>query len=343
MEPVFISYVHENKKLVDKLYQELIARGIEVWRDVQNLKPGSFWKEDIRKAIRKGAFFIACFSKEYDEHDETYMNEELTIAIEKLRQRHPNREWFIPIKLNECELPDIDIGRGKTLEDLTYVKLYENWDDGIQEIVKVISPKFYEPFNREPCNAEEYNKRGDARHSRGELDLAIKDYDMAIELEPDYHKAYNNRGNAYAEQQKFDRAINEYNIAIELDPEHSHPYNGRGNAYREKGDIDQAIKDYTKAIKLKPDYHTPYNGLGEAYRERGEFDKAIENYTKAIELKPDFGPPYTNLGIIHRKRGEFDKAIENYAKAIELEPNFPDPYNNRGNVYKDMSEFDKAY
>ncbi|MDE0085486.1 MAG: toll/interleukin-1 receptor domain-containing protein [Candidatus Poribacteria bacterium] len=69
MEPIFISYVHENKKLVDKLYQELTARGIDVWRDVQNLKPGGFWKEDIRK----GAFFIACFSKEYSEHDETYM------------------------------------------------------------------------------------------------------------------------------------------------------------------------------------------------------------------------------------------------------------------------------
>jgi hypothetical protein len=30
---------------------------------------------------------MACFSKEYNERDETYMNEELTIAIDKLRKR----------------------------------------------------------------------------------------------------------------------------------------------------------------------------------------------------------------------------------------------------------------
>ena len=160
MEPVFISYVHENKELIDRLYQELTSRGIEVWRDVQNLKPGGFWKEDIRKAIQDGAFFVACFSKEYNEHDETYMNEELTIAIEKLRQRHPNRKWFIPIKLNECELPDFDIGRGKTIEDLTYVKLYEDWDAGIQSILEVIQPESSAPATDENTAEEGIGQNG---------------------------------------------------------------------------------------------------------------------------------------------------------------------------------------
>ena len=69
--------------------------------------------QTIRKAIREGAFFIACFSKEYHERDRTFMNEELTVAIEELRQRSDDHIWFIPVQLNECEIPNLDIGKGR--------------------------------------------------------------------------------------------------------------------------------------------------------------------------------------------------------------------------------------
>ena len=88
MKKVFISYVNENIEIVKKLYQELKAHGIEVWLDRNDIAPGARWKREIKQAIQQGAFFIACFSKEYYERDRTYMNEELTIAIEELRLRH---------------------------------------------------------------------------------------------------------------------------------------------------------------------------------------------------------------------------------------------------------------
>ena len=141
MKPVFISYVRENKKVVDRLHQKLTSQGIEVWLDRQDLGPGVRWKRKIRKAISDGAFFIACFSKEYHEREKTYMNEELIVAIEELRQLHVDRVWFIPVRLDGREIPDIDIGRGETLEDLNYVNLYEDWEAGIQSIFNVIQPE----------------------------------------------------------------------------------------------------------------------------------------------------------------------------------------------------------
>ena len=141
MEHVFISYVRQNQEIVDKLYQELTLYGIDVWLDRQDLGPGTNWKRAIRKAIRQGSFFIACFSKEYSELDRTYMNEELTLAIEEIRQHSTDRVWFIPLKLNECEIPDLDIGAGKNLGDITYVKLHGNWNDGIQRVLNMIRPK----------------------------------------------------------------------------------------------------------------------------------------------------------------------------------------------------------
>ena len=138
MQHVFISYIRENKVEVDRIHQELESLGIKIWRDLQDINPGERWKRQIRKAIREGAFFIACFSKEYNKRDKTYMNEELTIAIDELRKRPTDRVWFIPIKLNECMIPDREIGGGETLNDLNHLKVYEDWNAGIERIVKVI-------------------------------------------------------------------------------------------------------------------------------------------------------------------------------------------------------------
>ena len=66
MQHVFISCMHENTDVVDRLCKELTSRGIKVWLDRNDIVPRSRWKDAIRNAIREGAFFIACFSKEYN-------------------------------------------------------------------------------------------------------------------------------------------------------------------------------------------------------------------------------------------------------------------------------------
>ena len=147
MRHVFISYCHENKAAVDQLCNALTSNDVTVWVDWDNLNPGTPWKQAIQQAIHHGDFFIACFSKEYNARDKTYMNEELSIAIDKLQQKPVDRVWFIPVKLNECEIPDIDIGEGVTLQDLQYVNLHEDWDIGIQQILDVIPSEFSEPVN----------------------------------------------------------------------------------------------------------------------------------------------------------------------------------------------------
>ena len=49
---VFLSYVHENKTIVDRLYKELRARGVPVWLDRNEITPGARWKDAIRSAIK---------------------------------------------------------------------------------------------------------------------------------------------------------------------------------------------------------------------------------------------------------------------------------------------------
>lgn len=150
---VFISYVRENSDEVDRICKEFRKEGISYWIDREDIEPGKLWKTAIKDAINNGAYFLACFSKEYAERTETHMNEEILVAIEILRKKSFNSGWFIPIKLSECEIPAIDIGVGYTLQDIHHLKFYENWDTGMERLVDIIKreeeskqPDIYDNF-----------------------------------------------------------------------------------------------------------------------------------------------------------------------------------------------------
>lgn len=141
MQHVFISYVKEDSKQAVKLYKNLSEYGIEVWLDRNDIAPGTRWKKAIKQAILDGAFFLACFSDEYNKRDNTYMNEELTLAIDELRKKPTDKTWFIPVKLSECKIPDREISASETINDIQHLELYKDWDDGIKRIISVIKPK----------------------------------------------------------------------------------------------------------------------------------------------------------------------------------------------------------
>jgi hypothetical protein len=48
---VFLSYVGEDRQLVDWLQARLERAGIPVWRDVRDLWPGDVWKRRIQDAV----------------------------------------------------------------------------------------------------------------------------------------------------------------------------------------------------------------------------------------------------------------------------------------------------
>ena len=290
MNGVFISYVRENIEAVDRFYQELTSHGIRVWRDRNDIDPGARWKQAIRKAIRQGAFFIACFSREYNNLGQTYMNEELTLAIEELRQRPTDRIWFIPVKLNSCDIPDRNIGGGETLQDLQYVNLYEDWDGSIQRIFEVIRQTARDEFSRGvKCMINERSLRGPAlspEEIQRNFEQAINHYSRAL-VKTDDAEVYLNRGIAYFGVNRIDDAIKDFTKAIQLDSELGPAYHNRGLAYCKKLFPDQAIKDFTKAIQLDKRLVNAYNSRGIVWLFLRNWDNARADLNAAGNMGVD--------------------------------------------------------
>ncbi|WP_024971329.1 tetratricopeptide repeat protein, partial [Microcystis aeruginosa] len=66
-------------------------------------------------------------------------------------------------------------------------------------------------------------------------DLALSDYNQAININPRLALAYSNRGLLYRQQEKPDLALAEFNKALNINPRLAEAYNGRGLLYDVQG------------------------------------------------------------------------------------------------------------
>jgi hypothetical protein len=122
---VFICYAREDSARADRLQRLLEDARIPVWRDKSCLWPGQNWKDEIRRAITDDALvFLACFSRKSTARESSWQNEELTLAVEELRLHRQGVTWLIPVRFDDCRIPDRLIGGGRTLATLQSADLF---------------------------------------------------------------------------------------------------------------------------------------------------------------------------------------------------------------------------
>jgi hypothetical protein len=137
---IFISYVHQDSLEVDRLQRILEAADLRVWRDTDDLWPGEDWQAKIRHAITDDAFvFLACFSRKSLARKKTFQNQELNLAIEQMQLRPPEEPWLIPVRFDDCDIPDRNIGGGRSLTSIQCADLFgDRFDDGAKRLAEAI-------------------------------------------------------------------------------------------------------------------------------------------------------------------------------------------------------------
>jgi glycine/D-amino acid oxidase-like deaminating enzyme len=140
MGHVFISYAREDADHVDQLQQTLEAAGIPVWRDTADLWPGQDWRAEIRRAVTDDALaFIACFSRKSLAREKSYQRAEIALAIEQMLLHPPDVPWLIPVRFDNCSIPNIDIGGGRTMASIQRADLFgDRSADGKARLVAAV-------------------------------------------------------------------------------------------------------------------------------------------------------------------------------------------------------------
>ncbi|MGC9348659.1 MAG: tetratricopeptide repeat protein [Anaerolineae bacterium] len=196
--------------------------------------------------------------------------------------------------------------------------------------------------SRDTSASVELCLRGNDRLQQGAFEAAIRFYDEAIELNPDYVAAYYNRGVAHERIGALSYATADYTRVIELDPDNALAYRQRGLAYVRQGDPERAVADYTTALEHEPDHAAIYHDRANAYYRTNAYGRAIADYNEAIRRRPDYVEAYLNRGLAYMALGDAPRALKDYNQAIALDSGRAEVYNHRGQAYAQLERYDQA-
>ena len=172
------------------------------------------------------------------------------------------------------------------------------------------------------------------------IDNLLKEYDENSEeyskYKNNYFIAYNNRGISKYKLEQYREAIKDFNKAIELNPDYSNAYSNRGISKQKLEQYRGAIKDYNKSIELNNNNYMAYNNRGTYKLDLKEYKEAIEDFNKAIELNPNYAQAYLNMVLPKQLLANTTENEKEKNKLIEEAYNdFMKGYNLADNKLKD--------
>lgn len=146
------------------------------------------------------------------------------------------------------------------------------------------------------------DKTGIAYHQLTELDNALKYYQRAVKLRPDYPDAINNIGTVYYAKKSYRRAVSEYRKALRLRPDSAPFLANLASAYFARKQYKECSEAQLQALRIDPDI----------FERRGTQGTAIQDQTAEDRAKLHFFMAET-----YAKTGANDRALQYIRKCLE--------------------------
>ena len=181
-----------------------------------------------------------------------------------------------------------------------------------------------------PLSAEFNSTHYDAamRQSRnGNYLQAISHCTDMIEADPRHYRSYDLRGHCQYLLNQHELALADYNTAIELCPDSvkykAEILNNRAVLYKKTGKHQKALRGYANSIISNPDYIYPRYNLAILQAELGDYENAIKGYLSALKIDPKNLTANNNLAWLYAtcpdpKYHDGGKAVQYAHKACEV-------------------------
>ena len=377
-ELTFLSYANEDRHLVEKLYASLKKRNIKVWLDKMDMKGGR-WLDQITSAILRSNTFIFCMStaamKKLDKGIGVQGNE-LRDAYE-IAKNQPEKDFNIfPVRLDNCDRGD------HRLSQFNQFDLFEDWETVVDKIAIQLGGKSlinplqkdtrtdkqisFEQFVRKieahvfayeysevstiiesalvdyKLGSERWSYIGHMLSTKNGSNIAIKVFEHATTINPDYAEAYCGKGNAYYWLENYPKAMKQYNIAIKIDQNFAEAFVGRGNVLRKDSKYQDAIKQFDIAINIEPKLASAFHNKGLALSESGSYEEAIKEFDIALGINSNLALTYNSKGWAFHRLCNYEKAIQQYDKAIEIDSNYAKAYENKRRALEKLNRLHEA-
>lgn len=129
-----------------------------------------------------------------------------------------------------------------------------------------------------------YNYRGAIYSTTGRDDLALADFDKALQLAPDFSAAHNNRANLLSRRGQDEAAERDFQAAIHSDPNNATAYNNYAWHLASRGNYAAAVVQAERAVALVPDKASNHDTLAHALMGVGRTADAEAAFAKAMDI-----------------------------------------------------------
>lgn len=170
-----------------------------------------------------------------------------------------------------------------------------------------------------------HNRRGELLVDDDRPQEAIRDFQVAISLDPNCSLAVHNRAVSLAQAGESTAALRDFNRVIEMNPGLAIAYRNRAELLASLGRIEEALQDYTRAIEGLPQDAELYRARGSAWHRAGDYSRALADLNRAIELQPN-ADAYTQRGNVLAETGQFEAALGDFRQATAVDPQWGEAY-----------------
>ena len=231
------------------------------------------------------------------------------------------------------ELSSLDEFTRKNLAKARLDKVMKQYSSGLFQEALISVSLLIKDYPKEPVL---FNISGACNSEIGSIESAIKEFQKAIAMKPDYAEAHYNLGVVFQKNDQIDEAFRSYEKAIEINHVYPQAHNNMGMINLKQRDLNEAVKSFEWAVAYNPSYVEAHSNLGASFQELRFFQKAKDQYVKALSINPKFSQALNNLGAICEIFGLKDQALENYNKAIISNPLYCEAHRNLSVIKKYM-------
>jgi len=170
-----------------------------------------------------------------------------------------------------------------------------------------------------PERARKEHEKGLKQAKDNNPERAIKHFQEALQLHPQYYSALVGLGDQYSKLQRYDEAMAAYQKAAEMESDRADAHTGIGVALVKQKRYSYAITPLRRSLELDKRSSTAYLFLGLAEMMTTDYLSAEANLLKAYEIdRPTIAHIY--LANLYDLRGEPSKAIKHLEAFLKENP-----------------------
>lgn len=184
--------------------------------------------------------------------------------------------------------------------------------------------------------------RGKRFFSDGKYSLSIKEFNRAIDINPESDIVYRLRGAAFEKNKQIDKAENDFISAIEINPNKEN-YFVAVTFYSFNHKLNNAIKLLEKYISMYPNEKFGYELRSGIYYDLNNYDEAINDLKRAMDFDSvGNANEYVRLARLYEKQGDLDNALKSYDSAINISMGSSYSYRCRAEYFLKNNMLNKA-